>query len=79
MTATSMYTARGTLDHSETIERYGPMVRRVASQLIARLPANVELDDMGMVESLHLCAFHWVLNDVFARINSEGRFAAAAS
>jgi len=39
---------------------------------------HVALDDMGMVESLHLCAFHWVLNDVFARINSEGRFAAAA-
>lgn len=36
---------------------------------------HVELDDMGMVESIHLCAFHWVLNDVFARINSEGRYA----
>lgn len=36
---------------------------------------HVALDDMGMVESLHLCAFHWVLNDVFARINGEGRYA----
>ena len=36
---------------------------------------HVELDDMGMVESIHLCAFHWVLNDVFARINHEGRYA----
>ncbi|MCA9122108.1 MAG: SIS domain-containing protein [Planctomycetaceae bacterium] len=36
---------------------------------------HVELDDMGMVESIHLCLFHWVLNDVFARINSEGRYA----
>jgi len=35
---------------------------------------HVELDDMGMVESIHLCLFHWVLNDVFARINSEGRY-----
>lgn len=34
---------------------------------------HVELDDMGMVESIHLCLFHWVLNDVFARINREGR------
>lgn len=34
---------------------------------------HVELDDMGMVESLHLAIFHWVLNDVFARINREGR------
>lgn len=36
---------------------------------------HVALDDMGMVESLHLCVFHWVLNDVFARINHEGRYA----
>ncbi len=36
---------------------------------------HVPLDDMGMVESIHLCLFHWVLNDVFARINSEGRYA----
>ena len=35
----------------------------------------VELDDMGMVESIHLCVFHWVLNDVYARINREGRYA----
>ena len=34
---------------------------------------HVPLDDMGMVESIHLCLFHWVLNDVFARINGEGR------
>jgi D-sedoheptulose 7-phosphate isomerase len=37
---------------------------------------HVALDDMGMVESIHLCLFHWVLNDVFARINREGRYAA---
>jgi D-sedoheptulose 7-phosphate isomerase len=35
---------------------------------------HVDLDDMGMVESIHLCLFHWVLNDVFARINGEGRY-----
>ena len=34
---------------------------------------HVPLDDMGMVESIHLCLFHWVLNDVYARINREGR------
>jgi D-sedoheptulose 7-phosphate isomerase len=34
---------------------------------------HVPLNDMGMVESIHLCLFHWVLNDVFARINHEGR------
>ena len=36
---------------------------------------RVVLDDMGMVESIHLCLFHWVLNDVFARINQQGRYA----
>ena len=36
---------------------------------------HVDLHDMGMVESIHLCVFHWVLNDVFARINKEGRHA----
>jgi D-sedoheptulose 7-phosphate isomerase len=35
---------------------------------------HVDLADMGMVESIHLCVFHWVLNDVYARINSEGRY-----
>jgi D-sedoheptulose 7-phosphate isomerase len=37
----------------------------------------VQLDDMGMVESVHLCVFHWVLNDVFGRINGEGRYKTA--
>lgn len=36
---------------------------------------HVNLNDMGMVESIHLCLFHWVLNDVFARINAAGRYA----
>ncbi|HTM53521.1 MAG TPA: SIS domain-containing protein [Pirellulales bacterium] len=40
---------------------------------------HVPLDDMGMVESIHLCLFHWVLNDVFARINHEGRYAPAGA
>ncbi len=47
-----MYTAHGTLDRETAIESYGPMVRRMASQLIGRLPANVELDDLvqaGMI------------------------------
>ncbi len=38
---------------------------------------HVPLHDMGMVESIHLALFHWVLNDVFARINGEGRYQAA--
>jgi len=42
---------------------------------LAQHSFHVALDDMGMVESLHLTIFHWVLNDVFARINHEGRYA----
>jgi D-sedoheptulose 7-phosphate isomerase len=38
---------------------------------------HVDLPDMGMVESIHLCVFHWMLNDVYARINAEGRYALA--
>lgn len=38
---------------------------------------HVALDDMGMVESIHLCLHHWVLNDLYARINREGRWADA--
>ena len=47
-----MYTAQGTMDRTMAIERYGPMVRRVASQMIAKLPANVDIDDLiqaGMI------------------------------
>ena len=41
---------------------------------MAQAGLHVPLADMGMVESIHLCLFHWALNDVFARINSEGRY-----
>ena len=39
---------------------------------------HVDLTDMGMVESIHMCLFHWVLNDVHARLNQVGRYAAAS-
>lgn len=45
---------------------------------LAQSGMHVPLDDMGMVESIHLALFHWVLNDVFARINHEGRYAKTA-
>jgi len=47
-----MYTARGTLDRSAAVKHYAPLVRKLASQMIARLPSNVELDDLvqaGMI------------------------------
>src|SRR5258708_15664460 len=35
---------------------------------------HVPLFDMGMVESVHLVVFHWILNDLFGRVNSVGRY-----
>lgn len=46
---------------------------------LAHAGMHVPLNDMGMVESIHLALFHWVLNDVFARINEEGRHAVVGS
>jgi D-sedoheptulose 7-phosphate isomerase len=35
---------------------------------------HVPLDDMGMVESIHGCLMHWVIDDLFGRINGCGRY-----
>ena len=35
---------------------------------------HVPLFDMGMVESVHLVVFHWILNDLFGRVNRVGRY-----
>ena len=45
---------------------------------IQRDGIHIPIDDMGMVESIHLCLFHWVLDDVFGRINHMGRYATTA-
>lgn len=42
---------------------------------LARNQLHVPLHDMGMVESIHLVLFHWILNDLYARINRVGRHA----
>ena len=44
-----MYTAKGRLDNSSLIKQYSPLVRRLAHQMIAKLPANIELDDLIQV------------------------------
>jgi RNA polymerase sigma factor for flagellar operon FliA len=54
-----MYTARGTLDRSGAVAQYAPLVRRLAAQMMARLPANVEIDDLvqagmiGLMEAMN--------------------------
>ena len=47
-------------------------------QQLAGNNLHVPLDDMGMVESIHLLLFHWILNDVYARINHKGRYASVS-
>jgi len=47
-----MYTAQGTLSKDAQLRQYAPMVKRLAHHLLAKLPANVEYDDMlqaGMI------------------------------
>jgi D-sedoheptulose 7-phosphate isomerase len=36
---------------------------------LARQGLHVPLDDMGMVETLHLAAFHWVVGDLHRRVS----------
>jgi D-sedoheptulose 7-phosphate isomerase len=38
---------------------------------IAQAGLHVPLDDMGIVESIHLTVFHWVLDNLFARISIQ--------
>ena len=36
---------------------------------LANANLHVPLDDMGIVESIHLTAFHWVVDDLYRRIS----------
>lgn len=53
-----MYTAKGQLDRDALIRQHVPLVRRIAHHMIAKLPPNVEVDDliqvgmMGLAEAL---------------------------
>lgn len=48
------YTAKGQLDRDAMIRQYLPLVRRLAHHMIAKLPANVELDDLIQVGMIGL-------------------------
>jgi RNA polymerase sigma factor for flagellar operon FliA len=56
--AADMYTATGRLDATTNanamLKHYSPLVRRLAHQMIAKLPANVELDDLVQVGMIGL-------------------------
>ena len=59
-----MYTAKGRLDNSDLIRQYSPLVRRLAHQMIAKLPANVEVDDLIQVGLIGL-------SDALSRFDAE--------
>lgn len=41
---------------------------------LAQRNLHIPVDDMGMAQSMHLLVFHWILDDLHARINSKGRY-----
>ena len=59
-----MYTAKGQhQDSSVQLKQYSPLVRRLAHQMIAKLPANVEIDDLIQVGMIGL-------NDALSRFDA---------
>ncbi|MDR1648578.1 MAG: RNA polymerase sigma factor FliA [Zoogloeaceae bacterium] len=57
-----MYTAAGRLDRNAQVEQYLPLVKRIAHHLMARLPANVLLEDL-------------VQNGMLGLLDAMGRYA----
>lgn len=49
-----MYTAKGQLDRNAMIKQYQPLVRKLANHMMAKLPANVQVDDLIQVGLLGL-------------------------
>ena len=49
-----MYTAKGQLDREALIRQHVPLVRRLAHHMIAKLPPNIELDDLIQVGMIGL-------------------------
>jgi RNA polymerase sigma factor for flagellar operon FliA len=53
-----MYTAQGTLEPDPTLERFAPLVKRLAHHLVSKLPPNVQVDDLiqagliGLVDAI---------------------------
>ena len=53
-----MYTTKGQLNRDHMLRQYVPLVRRLAHHMIAKLPPNIEVDDliqvgmMGLAEAL---------------------------
>jgi RNA polymerase sigma factor FliA len=59
-----MYTAKGQHDRDALIRQHVPLVRRIAHHMIAKLPPNVEVDDLIQVGMMGLA-------DALSRYESE--------
>ncbi|EXI89502.1 MAG: Sigma-F factor [Candidatus Accumulibacter regalis] len=58
-----MYNAAGQINKEQLVQRFAPMVKRIACHLVARLPASVLLDDL-------------VQNGMLGLLDAIGRFEA---
>jgi RNA polymerase sigma factor for flagellar operon FliA len=58
-----MYNAAGQLNKDQLVQRFAPLVRRIACHLMARLPASVQVDDL-------------VQNGMLGLLDALGRFEA---
>jgi RNA polymerase sigma factor for flagellar operon FliA len=58
-----MYNAAGQINKEQLVQRFAPMVKRIACHLMARLPASVLLDDL-------------VQNGMLGLLDAIGRFEA---
>ncbi|MBL8393760.1 MAG: RNA polymerase sigma factor FliA [Candidatus Accumulibacter sp.] len=58
-----MYNAAGQLNKDQLIQRFAPLVKRIACHLVARLPASVQVDDL-------------VQNGMLGLLDAIGRFEA---
>jgi RNA polymerase sigma factor for flagellar operon FliA len=59
-----MYTLKGRLENDALLAQYSPLVRRLAHQMIAKLPANVEVSDLIQVGMMGL-------NDALGRFDAN--------
>lgn len=48
----------------------GGKLRKLAQQVL-----RVPLNDMGVIETIHLLLMHWVIDDVYGRTHWQGRYA----
>ncbi len=63
--AVEMYNAAGRLDKDQLVQRFAPLVKRIACHLMARLPASVQVDDL-------------VQNGMLGLLDAIGRFDAGS-